>query len=140
MSAKSKVQGAYISPAMRRSREAKRKAAAAKRKKDLATKAKAAQATKKKAIASKVGPNKPQSRSRKVNGKQVISASGKKDVTISGKAKKVAPAKKKRAAKTTSFGSAFAAARKAGKKAFTWKGKSYHTRTKEEEAKRKKKK
>ena len=31
-----------------------------------------------------------------------------------------------------SFGSAFAAARKAGKKTFVWQGKSYHTKTKEE--------
>ena len=30
------------------------------------------------------------------------------------------------------FGEAFAAARKAGKKTFTWGGKSYHTKTKEE--------
>ena len=37
-----------------------------------------------------------------------------------------------------SFGDAFAAARKAGKKEFTWKGKKYHTRTKEEEDARKK--
>jgi hypothetical protein len=42
-----------------------------------------------------------------------------------------APAKKK----TSSFGAAFAAARKAGKKEFTWNGKRYHTRTKEEDAK-----
>ena len=34
-----------------------------------------------------------------------------------------------------SFGDAFAAARKAGKDIFTWNGKKYHTRTKEEEAK-----
>lgn len=33
------------------------------------------------------------------------------------------------------FGDAFAAARKAGKKEFTWKGKKYHTKTKEEMAK-----
>lgn len=39
----------------------------------------------------------------------------------------------------TKFGSAFAAARKAGKKEFTWNGKRYHTRTKEEEAARTKK-
>jgi len=41
---------------------------------------------------------------------------------------------KKKAGKsaTPSFSSAFAAARKAGKKNFTWKGNSYHTRTKEE--------
>lgn len=32
----------------------------------------------------------------------------------------------------SSFGSAFAAARKAGKKEFTWNGKKYHTKTKEE--------
>ena len=31
--------------------------------------------------------------------------------------------------KTPSFGSAFASARKAGKKTFTWKGKSYTTKT-----------
>jgi hypothetical protein len=36
-----------------------------------------------------------------------------------------------------SFGAAFKAARAAGKKQFTWNGKKYHTRTKEEEAKRK---
>jgi len=36
------------------------------------------------------------------------------------------------------FGQAFAAARKAGKKEFMYNGKPYHTRTKEEEAKRKK--
>lgn len=34
-----------------------------------------------------------------------------------------------------SFKSAFAAARKAGKKEFTWNGKKYHTRTKDEEMK-----
>ena len=34
-----------------------------------------------------------------------------------------------------SFGDAFNAARSAGKKEFTYKGKKYHTRTKEEEAK-----
>lgn len=38
---------------------------------------------------------------------------------------------------TSKFGQAFAAARKAGKKAFTFNGKSYHTRTREEEATRK---
>jgi Tfp pilus assembly major pilin PilA len=43
-----------------------------------------------------------------------------------------------RTVKELSFGKAFAAARKAGKKEFTWKGKRYHTRTKEEEAKREK--
>ena len=37
-----------------------------------------------------------------------------------------------------SFGDAFNAARSAGKKEFTWKGKKYHTRTKEEEDARKK--
>lgn len=36
-----------------------------------------------------------------------------------------------------SFSEAFAAARRAGKKEFTWNGKRYHTRTKEEEAQRK---
>lgn len=36
-----------------------------------------------------------------------------------------------------SFGAAFKAARKQGLKEFTWKGKRYNTRTKEEEAKRK---
>ena len=41
--------------------------------------------------------------------------------------------------KELSFGQAFAAARKAGKKEFTFKGKRYHTRTKEEEAKKTKK-
>lgn len=40
--------------------------------------------------------------------------------------------------KKVSFGKAFAAARKEGKKEFTWNGKRYHTRTKEEEAARKK--
>jgi len=39
-----------------------------------------------------------------------------------------------------SFGNAFASARKAGKKQFTWNGKKYHTRTKEEESVHKKKK
>jgi cell pole-organizing protein PopZ len=34
------------------------------------------------------------------------------------------------------FGDAFAAARKAGKKEFTFNGKKYHTRTKEDETKR----
>lgn len=33
---------------------------------------------------------------------------------------------------TSSFGKAFAAARKAGKKEFTWNGKSYNTKLKEE--------
>ena len=33
------------------------------------------------------------------------------------------------------FGEAFATARKAGKKEFTWRGKRYHTRTADEEAK-----
>jgi hypothetical protein len=37
------------------------------------------------------------------------------------------------------FGEAFSAARKAGKKQFTFNGKKYHTRTREEEAARKKK-
>lgn len=37
------------------------------------------------------------------------------------------------------FGNAFAEARKAGKGEFEWKGKKYHTRTKEEEAGRKSK-
>lgn len=50
------------------------------------------------------------------------------------------PAKAKEPAeKKVSFGKAFAEARKAGKKEFTWNGKRYHTRTKEEEAARKKK-
>lgn len=40
--------------------------------------------------------------------------------------------------KKLSFGKAFAEARKAGKKEFTWNGKRYHTRTKEEEDARKK--
>jgi hypothetical protein len=40
--------------------------------------------------------------------------------------------------KVSSFGKAFAEARKAGKKEFEYKGKKYHTRTKEEEAARKK--
>lgn len=34
------------------------------------------------------------------------------------------------------FGDAFAAARKAGKKEFTWSGKRYNTKTKEEAAKK----
>ena len=38
-----------------------------------------------------------------------------------------------------SFDDAFAAARKEGKKEFTWRGKRYHTRTAEEEAARKRK-
>ena len=38
--------------------------------------------------------------------------------------------------KVSDFGSAFSAARKAGKKEFTYKGKKYHTRTKEEDAAR----
>ena len=41
--------------------------------------------------------------------------------------------------KAQTFSQAFAAARKAGKKEFTYKGKRYHTRTKEEEEARKKK-
>lgn len=35
---------------------------------------------------------------------------------------------------TSEFGQAFSAARKAGKKEFTWRGKTYHTKTKEEMA------
>jgi len=35
----------------------------------------------------------------------------------------------------SAFGTAFAAARKAGKKEFTWNGKQYHTKTKEEMSK-----
>ena len=38
------------------------------------------------------------------------------------------------AKKPQSFGSAFKENKKAGKKEFTWKGKKYHTRTKDEEA------
>jgi hypothetical protein len=41
---------------------------------------------------------------------------------------------KPKASTGPTFGKAFAAARKAGKKTFTYKGKSYHTRTKEEDA------
>jgi len=41
--------------------------------------------------------------------------------------------------KEQSFGDAFKTNRAAGKKEFTWKGKRYHTRTKEEEAKKNKK-
>ena len=41
---------------------------------------------------------------------------------------------KPKASTGPTFGQAFAAARKAGKKTFTYKGKSYHTRTKEEDA------
>ena len=37
-------------------------------------------------------------------------------------------------AKNSAFGKAFAAARKAGKKNFTWEGKSFTTKTKEEAA------
>jgi hypothetical protein len=37
-------------------------------------------------------------------------------------------------AKTSAFSKAFAAARKAGKKTFSWNGKSYTTKTKEEAA------
>ena len=48
-----------------------------------------------------------------------------------GKPKNVA---KPKASTGPTFGQAFAAARKAGKKTFTYKGKSYHTRTKEEDA------
>lgn len=53
-------------------------------------------------------------------------------------AKAKEPKESGRTVKELSFGKAFAAARKAGKKEFTWKGKRYHTRTKEEEAKREK--
>jgi hypothetical protein len=41
---------------------------------------------------------------------------------------------KPKASTGPTFGQAFATARKAGKKTFTYKGKSYHTRTKEEDA------
>ena len=52
---------------------------------------------------------------------------------------KTSPAKKTAAAKKQTFSEAFAAARKAGKKQFMFNGKPYNTRTKEEEAARKKK-
>ena len=54
-------------------------------------------------------------------------------------AKAKEPEGDRKTVKELSFGKAFAAARKAGKKEFTWKGKRYHTRTKEEEAKKAKK-
>ena len=47
---------------------------------------------------------------------------------------KAAELSKPRGTAGKEFDKAFATARKAGKKEFTWKGKKYHTRTKEEEA------
>lgn len=43
------------------------------------------------------------------------------------------PAESKPAAKEMSFGEAFKAARKEGKKQFTWRGNKYHTETKDEQ-------
>lgn len=47
--------------------------------------------------------------------------------------KKAAPKTKTSAKKDMSFGEAFKAARKAGKKEFTWRGNKYHTQTKDEQ-------